>query len=134
MAVDAVGSGNRVNTRRNLSSAIKTGAVAAGLQYALYKPKYRAAINNTILGRDIYIKNSERAIIKTLKDLDNAGMSNMAGKINAREAMQNAAAMFPKYQRLAKPALAALGRTFAAVATGVFIGHIIADKIFENKE
>ena len=134
MSINALGSETQVNRRNNISSALKTGIAATGLQYALFPSTAKASIKNTILGEDIYLKRSSNAILKTVKNLDKAGKDNIAGKINVREAMENAKAMFPKYQRVAKPALAALGRTFAGVAVGVFIGHIIADKMFENKE
>ena len=134
MTINNIGNSERCGRTSNLKNAMAAGALSAGLQTLILPTEVKANIKNAIIGHDAFLKQTGKAAVKTIKNLDKAGFEKVASKINVRETVERASAMYPGIVKNAKSAVNVIGRTFAGVTAGVLIGNFIADKLFGKKE
>jgi hypothetical protein len=120
-------------TGYNIKTALKAGAITTAIQTALLPSGIKASIYNTIIGKDLFLKQSENAAKNTIKNLQKAGSEKMASKINVAEAVKRAEEIYPEYVKIGKPVLKELGKSFALITGSIILGSFIADKFFANK-
>ena len=106
-----------------LASSVVGGAVAAGAEKLLLPAETKAALKNTRFGIDTYLKGAERCANKTLKN----GI-----KVDVKQAVENAKAMYPEFVEKAQIAKKSLAKTFLGVA-GVIAGAKILSEIISSK-
>ena len=116
-----------------VKTALKAGAITTVIQGALLPAEAKAAVYNTAIGKDLFLKQSESAAKRTIKNLQKAGSEKMAAKINVAEAVKKAEELYPKFVETGKPIIKELGKSFALITSSVILGSLIADKIFAPK-
>ena len=122
-----------MSLNNNISSAIGIGAAVTGAQYLKFSPEVKAAVKNTALGQDVFMKKVAKSAAKIINNLDRAGMEKAASRINVKETLDKAKEMYPSMVKTAKTAWKTLGKTFACFTAGAIIGSVIADKVIGHK-
>ena len=122
-----------MSLNNNISSAIGIGAAVTGAQYLKFSPEVKAAVKNTALGQDVFMKKVAKSAAKIINNLDRAGMEKAASRINVKETLDRAKEIYPSLVKTANAAVKVLGKTFAAVTAGALIGSFIVDKTIGHK-
>ena len=133
MSVNAISNQSQTTNKRMIKNAFEVAAITTAIQGMLLPAEVKAAAFNTAIGKDLFLKNTEKAAVKTIKNLTNAGKEKMAAKIDVQKTLERANQMYPKITEVGKPVLKELGKTFIWIAGSVVAGKYIADKLFANK-
>ncbi len=133
MSVNAISNQSQTTNKRIIKNAFGVAAITTAIQGMLLPSEVKAAVYNTAIGKDLFIKNTEQAAIKTIKNLAHAGNNRMAAKIDVQKTLERANLLYPKITEVGKPVIKELGKTFVWIAGSVIAGKFIADKLFANK-
>lgn len=118
------------SVKSTVTSAALGGLAAASLERAFLPAEVKAAVKNTRMGQDAFLKSAKVAAEKTIKNLDKA---NVTHKINVDKVVANAKEMYPEFAKTAKAANKVFARTFVGVAAAVVLGRTISSLILKSR-
>ena len=113
------------SAKTTFSSALALGA-AATLSHFIFLPvEAKAAIKNTMYGKDHFVK--------ILKKCTEENIKNTGKKLDVNRVLKNSERLYPELQKTAKLAAKSLIKTFTLVSSGVFLAKTLMSFVEKEK-
>lgn len=113
------------NLKTNFSLSLALGSAATLSKFIFLPIEAKAAIRNTIFGKDHFVK--------TLKKCTEENIKSTGKKLDMERVLKNAERMYPELQNTSKLASKSLMKTFALVSSGVFLARTLMTFVEKQK-
>ena len=113
------------NLKTNFSLSLALGSAATLSKFIFLPPEAKAAIKNTMFGKDYFVKN--------LKNCTEENIKNTGKKLDMDFVLKNVEKIYPDLQKTSKLALKSLVKTFAVASSGIFLAKTLMSFVEKQK-
>ena len=111
--------------KTNFSLSLALGSAATLSKFIFLPIEAKAAIRNTMFGKDHFVKKLKKCTEQNIK--------NTGKKLDMKRVLKNAERMYPELQHTSKLAAKSLMKTFALVSSGVFLAKTLMASVEKQK-
>lgn len=132
MRVNSLEQSNKQTIKNSIKTGLDAAVLVTGLNTIMLPAEAKWALKCSLMKQDKFVQKAGKAAVKTIKNLEKAGRSNTAARINVAETLNRAKNIYPELADAGKNLFKQLGKNFVVMAGVTAVASIVLDKIFFN--